>query len=148
MSLAERTLKNPRLLRLFTSLHVLLYRATQGAVGGLLSGAPVLLLTTTGRRSGKPRTTPLLCLPKGRDLVVVASYGGMPKDPLWWENLKAGGPARVEIGHHRWAVAAEQASEELQAEMWPLFCRYYPTYRAYQERTERPIPLVLLRPLD
>lgn len=138
---------NTALIRLVTRMHVALYRLTRGAVGGLLYGAPQLLLTTTGRKSGRPRTVPLLCLPDGVNLVVVASYGGAAKAPQWCQNLRADPLAVVELGPHRWYVQAEQASDEFKARLWPVFCRYYPQYEQYQQRTDRVIPLMILRPV-
>lgn len=133
--------------RLVSRLHVLLYRFTLGAFGGLASGAPVLLLTTTGRKTGRRFTIPLLFLPDGPDMVIVASYGGNPVDPQWWKNLKAQPRATVEVGHHHWSVEAEEGGPELKERLWPVFCRYYPAYQSYQDKTDRVIPLVLLRPV-
>ncbi len=84
--------------RFATRLHSSVYRATGGKVGGRLLGSPVLLLTTTGRKSGRPRTIPLLYLRDGENLVVVASNGGTAGDPAWWLNLMADPEANVEVG--------------------------------------------------
>ena len=123
-----------------------LYRLTGGVVGGLVAGVPNLLLTTTGRISGKQHTTPLFYLPDGPHLVVVASYGGHPQEPHWWRNLQANPWGEVLVGHHRWKVWAEKGSDELKARLWPVFCRHYPEYEVYQSRTDRIIPLVVLTP--
>lgn len=139
------TIPSLRILRLITRTHIALYRLTGGVIGGFLGNAPNLLLTTTGRRSGKQFTTPLLFLPDGENLVIVASFGGQPKDPQWWQNLQANPRAKVEVGTHRWDVVAEKADEETKARLWPVFCRYYPGYIEYQKRTERVIPLVILK---
>ena len=135
------------MLRLVTRLHIALYRLTGGVVGGMISGVPNLLLTTIGRISGKEHTTPLFYLPDGPDLVLVASYGGSPQEPHWWRNLRANPHAEVVVGPHRWKVYADQGSEELKARLWPVFCRYYPDYQVYQDRTDRVIPLVVLKVL-
>lgn len=145
--LTHHLIKSRALMRLVTRFHILLYRLSQGAVGGLVSGVPNLLLTTTGRRTGRAYTTPLFYYPDGRRMIVVASYAGNPNDPQWWKNLQANGRAQVEVGPHRFEVTAEQASQEVKAEFWPIFCRFYPSYEDYQRRTDRVIPLVVLTPL-
>lgn len=139
---------NHTLIRWITKIHTFLYRITSGVVGGLFAGAPQLLLTTTGRKSGKRFTTPLLCLPDGPDLVVVASYGGSITEPQWWQNLQANPQGWVQLGPHNWEVRAEKADDQFKQRMWPVFCRYYPGYLSYQSRTDRVIPLVILRPVS
>lgn len=145
--LAALTLKSKNLVRLSTRFHILAYRLTGGIVGGLISGVPNLLLTTTGRKSGQKRTTPLFYLPDRGDFVVVASYGGNPKAPLWWKNLQADPTGWVEVGNQTFEVRASEASQELKDILWPVFVRHYPGYENYQARTERVIPLVVLTPV-
>lgn len=128
-------------------MHTWLYRATSGLFGGLLSGAPQLLLTTIGRKSGRHHTTPLLCLPDGPHLIVVASYGGQATAPHWAQNLMANPQAWVQLGPHHWEVRAELVDSTDRDRLWPVFCRYYPGYLAYQKRTDRQIPLLRLTPL-
>ena len=123
-----------------------LYRATGGKVGGSFKGAPVLLLTTTGRRSGKPRTNPLLYLRDGEALAVVASEGGAPRHPAWFLNLKANPGVEVEIGRERLRLRAREATGEERDRLWPRLLELYPPYGDYQRRTERQIPVVLLEP--
>src|SRR4051812_36667755 len=94
----------------FTTIHVLLYRSSNGAIGGRLARSPVLLLTTKGRRSGKQRTVPLLYLADGDNVVLVASNGGAVKHPTWWLNLQANPEAGIQIKGVRQRVRAEQAS--------------------------------------
>src|SRR5688572_25977969 len=79
-----------------TRLHTALYRSSNGVIGGRIAGSPVLLLTTTGRRSGKPRTVPLLYLMDGGDVVLVASNGGAVRHPTWWLNLQAASEAWIQ----------------------------------------------------
>jgi deazaflavin-dependent oxidoreductase (nitroreductase family) len=123
------------------------YRATGGRVGGrFLRGAPVLLLTTRGRRSGRPRTAPLLYLADGERVVVVASKGGMSEHPLWYRNLLADPDCEVEIGRERRAVRARVASAAEKRELWPGLVAMYRDYDDYQARTERDIPVVILEP--
>jgi F420H(2)-dependent quinone reductase len=117
-------------------------------MGGLVSGMPNLLLTTTGRKSGLKRTTPLFYLPDRECFVVVASYGGNPQEPMWWRNLQADPRGWVQVGDKTFEVEASQASEDLKEALWPVFVRHYASYETYQQRTERIIPLILLRPVE
>ena len=127
-------------------LHSFIYHATGGRVGGRMVGSPVLLLTTTGRKSGKERTVPLLYLEDGENLVVVASNGGAPKHPAWWLNLEANPEATVEIGNRKLRVRAEKASPEEKERLWPRLVAMYAGYESYRHRTDREIPVVLLIP--
>ena len=145
--LAQLILKRKSLVRLSARMHITMYRMTGGLVGGLISGMPNLLLTTTGRKTGKKRTTPLFFLPDRGNFVVVASYGGNPKPPLWWKNLQASDIGWVEVGNRTFEVRASEASEELKEILWPVFARHYPGYDSYQARTDRIIPLVVLEPV-
>ena len=129
--------------QLVTQTHTALYRATGGLVGGWMV-APVLLLTTTGRRSGQPRTTPLTFFPDGENFIVIASYGGGPKHPAWWLNLKREPQAEVEVGPMRHAVRAREAEGEERERLWRRVTTWMPTYAWYQSRTERRIPVVVL----
>jgi deazaflavin-dependent oxidoreductase (nitroreductase family) len=129
-----------------TGLNVRLYRLTGGRVGGSFDGAPVLLLHHVGRKSGEERVTPLLHLSDGDDLVIVASMGGTPKHPAWFHNLTARPETEVEVGREHRPVRAEVASPEEKARLWPKLVELYPAYAAYQRRTDRDIPVVVLRP--
>lgn len=126
--------------------HRFVYRATGGRLVGSAAGMPVLLLTTTGRRSGKARTTPLTFFRDGDDIVVIASFGGSDVPPAWWVNLRHDPRATVTIGRHRSGVTARIATEAERDRLWPLITRTYPGYARYQERTARSIPVVLLTP--
>jgi F420H(2)-dependent quinone reductase len=124
--------------------HATLYRRSRGRLLGSFSGVPVLLLTTTGRRTGKLRTTPLLYFQDGADLVVIASNGGADRAPAWWLNLQRHPQARVTIRGDALAVTAAAASAEAHARLWPEITTAYPGYAGYQRRTTRPIPVVIL----
>ncbi|HEY6762869.1 MAG TPA: nitroreductase family deazaflavin-dependent oxidoreductase [Baekduia sp.] len=120
------------------------YRATRGRVGGSFDRAPVLLLHHVGRKSGEERVAPLLYLPDGDDLVVVASYGGAPRNPAWLHNLRARPDTVVEVGRERRAVCAREATPRERERLWPALLDLYPAYGDYQERAEREIPVVVL----
>jgi deazaflavin-dependent oxidoreductase (nitroreductase family) len=110
-------------------------------------GAPICLVTTTGRRTGRSRTVPLLYLPHRDDqIVVVASRGGLSEDPAWCLNLRADPRATVETGGIRRAMMARVATAEERAELWPRLTAVYPRFESYQRRTARLIPVVVLRP--
>ena len=133
--------------RAMSALNIFFYRATGGRIGGkFLRGAPVMLLTTTGRTSGLPRTVPLIYLENGEDIVVVASKGGMSKHPLWYLNLQANPEATVEIGRRRLSRRARRVTDEEKAELWPRLLEIYRDYGDYQARTSRNIPVVALSP--
>ena len=123
-----------------------LYRVTGGRFGTSFFGVPVLFLTTVGRRSGRPSTVPLLCLEQGETLVTVASKGGMSHHPLWYGNLVANSSVEVEFRGRKRAMAAHTATAEEKRGYWPKLVEMYPDYAAYQARTERDIPVVVLTP--
>jgi len=127
--------------------HRLLYRMTGSRAGGSVAGMPVLLLTTTGRRSGKPRTTPLTFFKDGEDIVVIASFGGSDRPPGWSCNLRDDPHATVTIGRSNLDVTAREATEVERERLWPVITRAYAGYARYQERTTRLIPVILLIPL-
>lgn len=124
--------------------HRLVYRASGGRVLGRVAGMPVLLLTTTGRRTGTARTTPLTYFRDGDDLLVVGSNGGEERAPGWLLNLRAHPEATVTIGRERHEVTARTAGAEERARLWPAIVATYPGYAAYERRTTRPIPVVVL----
>ena len=124
--------------------HGAIYRRTDGRIGHRLAGKPMLLLTTRGRRSGQPRTTPLLYYLDGDCPVVVASNGGQDREPAWCLNLRADPQVHVQIGRDRFEARAEIAPAEERDRLWPLLEAYNAPYRAYARRTEREIPVVFL----
>ena len=130
-----------------TGIHSVLYRISNGRIGGTLANSPVLLLTTTGRRSGKKRTVPLLYLPDGHNFVLVASNGGAVRHPNWWLNLQTTPEAWILIKDSRRRVKAEQAPAAEKQRLWPRLVAMYPGYKRYQEITDRDIPVVILRPI-
>jgi deazaflavin-dependent oxidoreductase (nitroreductase family) len=128
-------------------LHVAAYRLTGGLIGHQLPGSPpMLLLEHTGARTGRSRTTPLVYVADGRDVVIVASKGGHPRDPAWLHNLRAHPDVTIQVGATRRAVRARVATADERGRLWPKALATYPGYRGYQERTDREIPLVVLEP--
>lgn len=130
----------------FTKGHVALYRASGGRLGTRFRGAPVLLLNHVGRKSGASRTTPLMYLRDGDDLVLVASNGGARAHPAWFHNITAAGDATVQVGGESCAVAVHTASDGERARLWPELVGIYSSYEDYQLKTERQIPVVVLTP--
>jgi deazaflavin-dependent oxidoreductase (nitroreductase family) len=133
--------------RIFTQTHAFFYRLSGGKLGGHLDKSPVLLLNTTGRKTGKQRTHPLLYLRDGDNLVLVASNGGASSHPIWWLNLQATPQAEVEIGRQKLRVTARQADPQEYQRIWPLLVNKYPSYAEYQKKTTREIPVVILQPM-
>ena len=133
-------------IRALSKAHLAAYRVSGGRVLGSVAGMPVLLLTTTGRRSGKARTTPLTFFRDATDLVVIASNGGADRPPGWSLNLHHTPRAVVEIGTDRVVVTARPASEQERDLLWGEITATYAGYARYQERTTRRIPVVLLSP--
>jgi deazaflavin-dependent oxidoreductase (nitroreductase family) len=126
-------------------LHTVLFRLTRGLVGRRLVHNDMLLLTSTGRRTGKPHTVPLLYLEHGDRLVVIASWGGRPDHPEWYHNLVADPSATVEIaGRRRERRTARTATPDERAAWWPRVVEAYDGYAEYQSRTDRVIPVVFL----
>jgi deazaflavin-dependent oxidoreductase (nitroreductase family) len=124
-----------------------LYKATGGRIGGkFLQGAPVALLTTTGRKTGQPRVSPLLYLRDGDRVVVVASHGGREKNPMWYLNLKANPQVQVQIKKEVLNLTARDATEEERAKYWPQLVKMYSSYEDYQSWTDRKIPIVICEP--
>lgn len=128
-------------------LNVWIYRASGGRFGAkFLRGAPVLLLISKGRKTGEPRTAPLLYLKDGDDYYLVASKGGMSHHPAWYLNLEANPDCELEIGTTRLAMRSRRLSAEEKAAIWPQLVAMYRDYADYQERTSRDIPVLKLSP--
>lgn len=139
--------RNWPLLRRLMGGHATIYRATHGVIGHRFPGAPpTLLLDHVGARSGAHRTSPLVYGEDGRNLVLVASKGGYPKNPAWYHNLVAHPDTTVQVGSERREVHARVAGADERARLWQLMLGVYGGYADYQRRTEREIPLVVLEP--
>ncbi|AMN47765.1 hypothetical protein ACG33_11785 [Steroidobacter denitrificans] len=126
--------------------HVKLYRATGGKEGYELGGAPVLLLTTVGRKSGKQVTTALNFVKHGDGYLLVGSLGGTAEDPHWAKNLKKTPEAWVQIKDQKWEADVRQLTPEEGAELWPSLIKAMPLWGVFVHRTDRPFPIFLLTP--
>ncbi|WP_433702313.1 nitroreductase family deazaflavin-dependent oxidoreductase [Prescottella equi] len=130
--------------------NVKLYRATGGRLGGKWRvgsafpwGIPVCLLTTTGRKSGQPRVSPLLFLEDGDRVILVASQGGLPKNPMWYLNIRADPEVTIQIKSRIRTMRARVATDEERAELWPRLVDMYADFDNYQSWTDRQIPVVI-----
>ena len=126
--------------------HIAAYRDTGGEVGYLWNGVPTLLLTVMGRRSGEPRTSALIFARDGDDYLVVASMGGAPMHPNWYLNLQSQPAAEIQVRDQRIAVTARTAAPDEKPRLWGIVTGVWPNYDAYQARTDRGIPVVVLSP--
>ncbi len=133
--------------RLIRDLSVFLYRLTGGKVGGRMQGLPVLLLRTTGRKSGKERTTPLGYFTEDGNYVITASNAGQAKHPAWFLNLRANPHVTIEVQDRQIEARAEIASPEKRGALWSQLISLSPAYAGYARKTTREIPLVILHPV-
>ena len=136
----------PRTIRLVGRFHASLWRLTRGRFVDGVGAAPFVLLTTKGRKTGRSRTTPVLYLEDGSDLIVVASFGGNDMHPDWYLNLKNTPEAEVVIRGERRRVTAREITSEEKKLLWSRLVKSYPQFDVYQQRTSREIPLVRLLP--
>ena len=132
------------LLALITRIHRFLYVRSGGRIVHKLGGQPMMLLHTVGRKSGQPRITPLLYVPEGDRWLLVASNAGDDRPPAWWLNLRAAGEATIQVGRDRHRVRAREADPAERPGLWKRACDQYPNYAVYEQRTDRPIPVVIL----
>ena len=129
-------------------IHPKLYRWSNGRIGGAIIGMPVLLLTTTGRKSGLARTRALMYLPHGQDFVVIASNLGADYHPAWWLNLEAEPAASVQVSGKHYLVRAREAEGEEREQLWRSVVQTVADYEKYQASTRRRIPVVVLERQD
>jgi deazaflavin-dependent oxidoreductase (nitroreductase family) len=139
--------RRPRQVRAWSKLHARLYRLSRGRFVPRWFGAPVLVLETVGRRSGQPRSTPVLYLRDGDNLVVLAANAGAESTPAWWLNLRAAGEASVVIAGDRRRVRPRLLEGAERERLWEGFVAMYPQAREYVGFTSRPLPLVALEPI-
>jgi len=143
-----------RIIKAMSIAHTWLYRHTGGRLGkkwhvgsALRNGVPVCLLTTTGRKSGQPRTVPLLHMADGENVILVASQGGLPTNPAWYHNLRANPEVTVQLGRTTRRMRARTADAAERARLWPRLLEVYADYASYQTWTDREIPVVICEPV-
>jgi deazaflavin-dependent oxidoreductase (nitroreductase family) len=143
------------IIKTMSKVNVWVYRWTGGLLGSKWRvgsafpwGVPVLLLTTIGRKSGQPRTAPLLFIEDGEAVIIWASQGGLPKDPLWYKNLVANPECGVQIKRRKMKMRARTADPAERARLWPKVVAHYPDFASYETWTDRVIPLVILEAAD
>lgn len=129
-----------------SAIHRWAYRSTFGLVGRRMVDNDMMLLTTTGRATGRRHTVPLLYLKDGDSLVVIASWGGRPDDPEWYANLVSDPSVTVQVRGRRWKATARTADADERAAWWPRVVAAYGGYAGYQSKTDREIPVVFLDP--
>lgn len=134
-------------LRLVGKLNAPVYRLTGGRVGGKLGQAPILLLTTTGRKSGQPRTAPVLYLADGNRFVVINTNAGNAKTPAWSLNLRANPEAAVEVGNKEIKVRARLAEGAERADLWRRHMEQYSGWEYYESKLDREIGVFVLEPV-
>ena len=142
----QPALPSKRVIRIVTALNVWVYRLTGGRMMNKFEGAPVCLVTMTGRKSGKRKTIALMYTPHGQDVLLVASLGGAPQHPVWYHNLKANPQIEIQAGRLRRRMLAREASPEEKRTLWPVVVANYRSFEAYQRRTQREIPLFICSP--
>ena len=135
-----------RVIRFFTGLNVLIYRLSGGRLMNRLEGAPICLVTMTGRKSGRKKTIALMYTAHGEDVLLVASLGGAPQHPVWYYNLKAQPQIEIQVGRVRRQMLAREATPEEKRTLWPVVVANYKSFAAYQQRTTRDIPLFICAP--
>lgn len=144
-----KRLNDPRttfFIKWMSRINTWMYKSTKGRLGGTFQKSPVALSTTTGRKTGEKRVSPLLYLRDGDRVIVVASRGGSDKHPLWYLNLKADPNVQVQIKNEVLDLTARDATDDERAQYWPKLVAMYPNYDDYQSWTERKIPVVICEP--
>jgi deazaflavin-dependent oxidoreductase (nitroreductase family) len=136
------------LLRALTTLHIASYRATGGLIGHRVGPLPNVLLTTTGRRSGKPRTTALTYIRADGLLALIASNFGSRTAPQWYRNLQAHPEATVQLKRRRWVVRMRPATPDEHVRIWSVALTIWPAWAGYADRAQRDIPIVVLEPIQ
>lgn len=133
-------------MKYFARAHIWVYRRTNGRVGARLLWFPAALVTTTGRKTGRPRTTPTLYLADGDRVILPASFGGRDSDPAWYLNIESNPEVRVQIRDRQFDLVARDATDEERKRYWPSLIKMYPPYRGYREAADRVIPMVVCEP--
>jgi deazaflavin-dependent oxidoreductase (nitroreductase family) len=138
---------HPAVIKFYSRSHTFWYRLTGGMLGSSLMGTPILLLTTTGRKSGRKITTPLQYVTDGDNVVLIASNAGHDNHPQWWLNLKKNPEAEIQVKRETRRMKAEEAQGAERERLWGRAVEQYSGYAGYQKNTERQIPVVVLKPI-
>jgi deazaflavin-dependent oxidoreductase (nitroreductase family) len=133
-------------LKYFARAHIWVYRHTNGRLGAKLLWFPAALVTTTGRKTGLPRTTATLYLRDGQRIILSASFGGRDRNPIWYLNLKADPKVHVQVRSEHLELTARDATDEERQRYWQWLTKIYPPYASYRDATDRVIPLVVCEP--
>ena len=131
------------LLKAFTRINVFVYKLSGGRLMNSLAGMPIVLVKMKGAKSGRFKTIPLMYVPHARGVLLVASQGGAPKNPVWYHNLIKNPEVEITRGGTTRKLTARRVSDEEKAELWPVCVKHYPPYEQYQQRTDRNIPVFL-----
>ena len=134
------------IIKTVTRIHIFLYRISGGKIWSRMAGLPVLLLTTTGRKSGQPRTTPVVYHRDGDDYLIVASNGGFDPHPAWYYNLEATPEVRVEVGDQAFDAQARITEGDMRNQHFETFKSSSPNFILYERRAQRTIPVIRLTP--
>ncbi len=124
--------------------HMRRYIETDGEDGHIWNGVPTLLLTTIGRKSGKPQSIPLIYGRDGDNYLIVASKGGHPDHPSWYLNLDANSDVKLQVGAEKFSARARTANTDERPSLWKIMEQIFPTYNDYKAKAEREIPVVVL----
>lgn len=135
-----------RVIKPYSRLNVFIYKLTNGRIMGTLTGRPVMLVTMTGAKSGKPRTVPLMYVPYKDGVILVASQGGAPTSPVWYHNLVAHPDILVQYKNKKMKLRARRVDDAEKALVWPVCVEHYHEYDDYQKRTDRNIPVFVCEP--
>ena len=143
---SEQMVKVIPYLKVFSSLNEKVYRWTGGRLMGKLGGYDVCLVTMTGAKTGKTRVVPLMHVPYKDGVIIVASQGGAPKNPAWFNNLVVNPDIDVQYKSNKMKLRARRADTEEKQAVWPVCCEHYPDYELYQQRSARDIPVFICEP--
>lgn len=142
-----------KIIKRMSTANTWIYRKTGGRLGktwrvgsALRHGVPICLVTTTGSKSGQPRTVPLVYMRDGHDVVLVASQGGLPANPMWYGNLVKNPKVEIQVGRRKQAMSARTADAGERAALWPRLVDMYADFASYQSWTDREIPVVICEP--
>ncbi len=136
-----------RFMHVITRAHVWLYSVSKGRLGKTFAGAPCCMVIMKGRKTGKKRSIPLIYIPNGEEVILIASQGGMDIHPVWYRNLLADPNVEIIAEGRVRKMIVRQASDAEKAERWPVALAVYPDFDQYQARTDRDIPLMICTPV-